>query len=171
MPNGRCRMHGGTNPGAPKGNTNGIRHGIYAKALRPDELEEWEHIEVDGLDDEIRLVKIQLVRAQIEINKLDSPPEESALPVVEIREDENDKSHVTRVRRAPDLPALCAIRDRLILRLAQLLRTKALLRNLGMGGTKSAEDLARDIRESLSRMEDLSDGGIAGEVDPSLDPE
>lgn len=28
MPNGRCRMHGGTNPGAPKGNRNAWKHGL-----------------------------------------------------------------------------------------------------------------------------------------------
>ena len=27
MPNGRCRMHGGTNPGAPRGNRNAWKHG------------------------------------------------------------------------------------------------------------------------------------------------
>jgi hypothetical protein len=27
MPNGRCRMHGGNNPGAPKGNRNAWKHG------------------------------------------------------------------------------------------------------------------------------------------------
>jgi hypothetical protein len=29
MPNGRCRMHGGTNPGAPKGNKHAFKHGRY----------------------------------------------------------------------------------------------------------------------------------------------
>ena len=30
MTNGRCRMHGGTSPGAPKGKANGMfRHGRY----------------------------------------------------------------------------------------------------------------------------------------------
>jgi hypothetical protein len=29
MANGRCRMHGGTNPGAPKGNRNALKHGRY----------------------------------------------------------------------------------------------------------------------------------------------
>ncbi len=29
MANGRCRMHGGTNPGAPKGNRNAFKHGRY----------------------------------------------------------------------------------------------------------------------------------------------
>ena len=27
MPNGRCRMHGGLSPGAPKGNKNALKHG------------------------------------------------------------------------------------------------------------------------------------------------
>jgi glucans biosynthesis protein len=30
MPNGRCRMHGGKSPGAPKGNTNAWKHGHYS---------------------------------------------------------------------------------------------------------------------------------------------
>jgi uncharacterized protein YjcR len=29
MPNGRCRMHGGTSLGAPKGNKNAFKHGRY----------------------------------------------------------------------------------------------------------------------------------------------
>jgi uncharacterized protein YjcR len=30
MKNGRCRMHGGTSPGAPKGNRNAWKHGNYS---------------------------------------------------------------------------------------------------------------------------------------------
>ena len=29
MPNGRCRMHGGLSTGAPKGNQNALKHGLY----------------------------------------------------------------------------------------------------------------------------------------------
>jgi hypothetical protein len=29
MPNGRCRMHGGSSPGAPVGNKNALKHGLY----------------------------------------------------------------------------------------------------------------------------------------------
>ena len=29
MKNGRCRMHGGLSPGAPKGNKNAFKHGLY----------------------------------------------------------------------------------------------------------------------------------------------
>ena len=32
MPNGRCKMHGGKSPGAPKGDANGnFRHGGYTQ--------------------------------------------------------------------------------------------------------------------------------------------
>ncbi|MEQ3627894.1 MAG: HGGxSTG domain-containing protein [Hyphomonas sp.] len=37
MQNGRCRMHGGKSPGAPKGNKNAWKHGKYsawAKEIR-----------------------------------------------------------------------------------------------------------------------------------------
>jgi hypothetical protein len=30
MPNGRCRLHGGKSPGAPKGNKNAFKHGRYS---------------------------------------------------------------------------------------------------------------------------------------------
>jgi uncharacterized protein YjcR len=34
MANGRCRLHGGLSPGAPKGNKNALKHGRYsAKAI------------------------------------------------------------------------------------------------------------------------------------------
>ena len=29
MTNGRCRMHGGKSPGAPRGNKNALKHGLY----------------------------------------------------------------------------------------------------------------------------------------------
>ena len=32
MTNGRCRMHGGTSPGAPVGNTNAFKHGLFTAA-------------------------------------------------------------------------------------------------------------------------------------------
>ncbi|WP_373054743.1 HGGxSTG domain-containing protein [Thioalkalivibrio sp.] len=35
MPNGRCRMHGGKSPGAPRGNQNALQHGRYTgRAIR-----------------------------------------------------------------------------------------------------------------------------------------
>ena len=37
MPNGRCRMHGGKSPGAPKGNRNAWKHGHYSAELSRSE--------------------------------------------------------------------------------------------------------------------------------------
>ena len=44
MPNGRCRMHGGASPGAPKGERNGMfKHGRYTNEAIAErhELSAW----------------------------------------------------------------------------------------------------------------------------------
>jgi hypothetical protein len=33
MPNGRCRIHGGKSPGAPKGNRNAWKHGMRSAEM------------------------------------------------------------------------------------------------------------------------------------------
>ena len=33
----RCRMHGGTNPGAPKGNQNALKHGLRSAAVMAEQ--------------------------------------------------------------------------------------------------------------------------------------
>jgi uncharacterized protein YjcR len=63
MPNGRCYKHGGKSTGAPKGTQNALKHGIYASILTPDEKELWEQIKVGSLDDELRMARIQYLRA------------------------------------------------------------------------------------------------------------
>lgn len=65
LENGRCKLHGGTNPGAPKGNQNARKHGIYSDTLTADEQGLWEEINVGSLDDDIRIAKLQLRRALI----------------------------------------------------------------------------------------------------------
>jgi len=59
MPNGRCRMHGGSTPTT---NTNAVTHGFYSDALQPEERILWERVEIGTLDDEIRLMKVKLHR-------------------------------------------------------------------------------------------------------------
>ena len=63
LENGRCKLHGGTNPGAPKGNQNARKHGIYSDTLTVDEQGLWDDINVGSLDDDIRIAKLQLRRA------------------------------------------------------------------------------------------------------------
>lgn len=36
MANGRCRMHGGTSPGAPRGNSNALKYGYYSAVAIAD---------------------------------------------------------------------------------------------------------------------------------------
>jgi hypothetical protein len=55
-------MHGGTNPGAPVGNTNALKHGIYRAHLTEDEQEAYDSLAIGQLDEELRLARIRLAR-------------------------------------------------------------------------------------------------------------
>lgn len=64
MANGRCRMHGGTNKGAPKGNRNNVSAGALYSAYYTDEEKLLaEELELESIDAELRLCKIRLNRA------------------------------------------------------------------------------------------------------------
>ncbi|OFV47347.1 HGGxSTG domain-containing protein [Oligella sp. HMSC09E12] len=65
MENGRCRMHGGRASITHKGNQNARTHGIYSDAISQDEKAMWEEIEIGGLDDAIKIARLQLRRALI----------------------------------------------------------------------------------------------------------
>lgn len=67
MKNGRCRNHGGLSTGAPKGNTNGYRHGFYYNVLNEEEKELLIAARAVGsgpaaLEDELALMRIKLQR-------------------------------------------------------------------------------------------------------------
>lgn len=62
MANGRCRMHGGKNTGAPANNSNALKHGFYSDAITPEERVVWERIELGSVDDEIKLMRVKLHR-------------------------------------------------------------------------------------------------------------
>lgn len=59
----RCRLHGGKSTGSPKGCQNAWKTGIYAQGIRPEEAEVYEKIKVGSLDADIRIMKLQLIRA------------------------------------------------------------------------------------------------------------
>jgi hypothetical protein len=63
MPNGRCRMHGGTNTGAPPGNDNAVKHGIYRSTLTEGERADYDSLQLGDVDHELRLVRVRLARA------------------------------------------------------------------------------------------------------------
>ena len=63
MPNGRCYRHGGASTGAPKGNKNALKHGAYSKFYTDDELGQLDDISTADLESELKLCKVQLIRA------------------------------------------------------------------------------------------------------------
>lgn len=68
MDNGRCRMHGGTNTGAPAGNQNARTHGGYSivlDALDDKERQAWDDLPTDAtdsIDNALRLLTLQEAR-------------------------------------------------------------------------------------------------------------
>lgn len=65
MANGRCRMHGGKSTGAPKSNSNAVKHGIYGDLLRPDELAAADSVmsAAGKVEGELLIARMQLRRA------------------------------------------------------------------------------------------------------------
>jgi hypothetical protein len=59
----RCKLHGGASTGAPKGNKNGLKHGLYAQYLDDEQRANFDAARVGDLDDEIRLMRVRLARA------------------------------------------------------------------------------------------------------------
>ena len=58
----RCKLHGGKSTGAP-GNKNAAKPGsIYSKYLTDEEQAEFDAVEIDQIDDELRLTKVLLNR-------------------------------------------------------------------------------------------------------------
>lgn len=63
LQNGRCRMHGGTSPGAPAGNKRAWKHGIYSNRITPQEEADIAPVDIASLDDVLRLTRVLLWRA------------------------------------------------------------------------------------------------------------
>lgn len=60
-----CPAHAGLNSGAgaPVGNRNALKHGLYARALQPGDVADLEKIEAKSLRHELVLVRLGLLRA------------------------------------------------------------------------------------------------------------
>ena len=138
MENGRCRVHGGPSTGAPKGNTNALKHGIYSKHFTDEELEIAEKIELGDVSNELRLCRIRLRRA------LDA--EEAACGEPELEEVlERDGggpmvASEERRSRVRDYPKMV---DVLLARIESLEKTRAALLRALSGGDEIG-DIMRD---------------------------
>jgi hypothetical protein len=148
----RCRLHGGK---TPKGKHTGpMTHGLYSKSMSPAEREVWNDISLDSLDDEIRMCRIWLARAgemdyQTSQNPHD-PKDMTGFELVEIRRTTGGgKTSTDAVSKRPDL---WARKDRLLGRLAHLVKTRAELIAQAQAAGEGAGDVARDLVDTLRAM-------------------
>ena len=56
---GRCKLHGGASNGAPKGNQNAKKHGIYARFFATERLDAAAEM-LGGIDAELTIARLQL---------------------------------------------------------------------------------------------------------------
>ena len=57
---GRCRLHGGASKGAPKGNKNALKHGIYSKLFTDSEIDEAKQMQ-GSIENELAIARLQLL--------------------------------------------------------------------------------------------------------------
>jgi hypothetical protein len=154
---GVCRVHGcncGSNRGGQAGNKNAVKHGIYAVGLREDEHELWESIALDSLDDEIRLIKLQLRRA-FAAQLVAEQDETAGLELSEVQRKEGvaagmEGGVVAEVKTTRSRPDFRAEIHRLTGRIADLVvKRKA----LGVEGEDPSEH-ARRVRDALFQMDE-----------------
>lgn len=148
-----CYSHGcncGNPGGAPRGNTNGAKHGIWTKVLTDEEKELWSEIEVAALDEEVRLATIQLRRAFVLQREVDA--QRKAMGKLRLRRRERGPDGTRSVYELPDYHAQI---DRALLRVESL---KARRAQIGGADSSSVAETARKIREALAEMEAASSG-------------
>jgi uncharacterized protein YjcR len=65
MSNGKCHYHGGASTGAPTGNQNAVKHGIYSAALLEHEHQEYDAaLRLRSLAEDVAMARIRLLRAE-----------------------------------------------------------------------------------------------------------
>lgn len=99
MANGRCRLHGGKSTGAPKGNTNSRKPGsLYSDFYTDEEKSIADEIELESIDDELKLCKIRLRRAM-------------ALEEEQKRRQEEERLELDKLVETPSVIGGVAIQD------------------------------------------------------------
>lgn len=58
---GRCRLHGGASKGAPKGNKNAQKHGIYSKLFSDEEMTAAKEMQ-GSVENELAIARLQLMK-------------------------------------------------------------------------------------------------------------
>jgi hypothetical protein len=138
--------------------TNGnLKHGLYSASLSAAEKEAWDDIPIDTLDDEIRMIRVWLARAgalDYEISKdSNSAKNLAGFDLVEITQNTKGGGKDTAI--TSKRPDLWARKDRLLGRLAHLVKTRAELIAQSQAAGEGVGDVARDLVETLRDMIDL----------------
>jgi len=133
LENGRCRMHGGTNKGAP-GNRNAVKHGIYAAYFTDAEKQTLDEIKLGEVDQELRLCRVRLMRALKAEQDNGARPEllEVVVKTEPGADGEGQGATKTGERRFKRTDYVSII-DRLMGRIESLERTRAELLKAGAG--------------------------------------
>ena len=118
MPNGRCRMHGGSNKGAPKANKHAAKPGsIYSQFLTDAENDMLAGIELGRVDDELRLTRIRLMRALARENEFGN--------TLELDSEKTDTAEIGGTTTTMKVRDYSSLIDRLTGRIESLERTRA----------------------------------------------
>ena len=65
---GKCKLHGGASKGPPKGTQNALRHGIYARLFKPEELDAAADM-AGNIDTELAIARLQLAALVEQMHK------------------------------------------------------------------------------------------------------
>lgn len=149
----RCKLHGGASTNQAKaGNTIALKHGLYSDAIRDDEIDLWERIEIGSLDDELKIARLRLRRLLMLQRKIEEKLElsDKDLEIEEIRTFSRTGATggAESVRRAKDYKS--EIRN-----LLQLIGNLEKTRSTLGGGQGDPSALAREISEALTAIDDL----------------
>lgn len=151
----RCRFHGGKSPGAPKGNQNARKRGIYTSVLTEAQKEMWDDVPIGDVGDEIKVAKLQLLEAMAGkaeqeqwLNVEDATKAKNKIPIAEISmrsgtDGKKKTSSVDVTRRKTDFDrAIHNIMNRIV-------RLENQQHILTGGDTMSGEDKVNKIREMM----------------------
>jgi len=154
----RCHLHGGTNPGAPKGNQNARKGGLYTSVLTEAQKEMWDDVIIGDLTDEIKVAKLQLLEAMAGkaeqeqwLTVEDTTKAKNKIPIAEISmrsgtDGKKKTSSVDVTRRRTNF-------DRAIHNIMnRILRLENQQHILTGGDTMTGEDKVNKIREMMANI-------------------
>lgn len=88
---GKCRLHGGASKGAPKGNKNAQKHGIYSRIFKDHEIDEAKEMQ-GSIETELAIARIQLMKLLEQQHKNGEKPQLDKIEETTITIDDNSNS-------------------------------------------------------------------------------